>query len=84
MAQIIINHFAIVNGPGLRSPHPFGGGLDFAVLDPERDIAINSDETLTIFVAPRTTDGGVLVEKTVRFPRGAWTSVTTSTTTREA
>lgn len=80
----VITRWAIVNGPGLRSPNPFGGGLDFAVEDFEKDVSIDAQTgTLTIVGKPRTTERGVLVEKTVRFPKGAWTSVTESTTTRE-
>lgn len=80
----IVNHHVIVQGPTLRSPHPFGVGPDYAVVDPEADVEIEKDGHLLITVAPRTTDKGVLIEKVVRFPPGAWTSVTVNRVTKEA
>lgn len=85
MAQQIINRCAIVNGPDLRPPpHPLGGGVDFEVVDFAEDVTITGDGVLTIVVAPRTTVRGSLIERTVRFAPGAWTSVIEHAATREA
>jgi hypothetical protein len=81
MAEIV-NHWITVHGPTLRGYGPFGGPPCHPVSSPD-DAQIGEDGTLTIVIKPRTTEKGVLVEKTVRYRPGAWTHVTTSTTTKE-
>lgn len=81
----ITGQWATVHGPGLVGFGPFGGPPGYSIEDPDKDVIIDHETgMLTIVVAPRVTAKGVTVAKVVHYPRGAWTNVTTSTTTKEA
>jgi len=82
MTQQITGRWATVHGTGETSG-PFGGPPEFAIDDEDSVVIDHETGELKIVVAPRVTKKGVTVAKVVRYPRGAWKSVTTSVTTRE-
>lgn len=82
MATHVVNHWVSVHGPGLIGNGPFGGPPSYPVVDPDADVE-TTDGFLKITIKPRITQMGVLVEKVVQFPPGAWTHVVVSRNTHE-